>query len=92
MAITLGEAARLTGPGKTTLARAIKAGRLSATQAHGVVLGNPKLAEIRDRAHWPLLGGCLEQGVLPVTAAAVLVDVLTPMGWRISSENQLCQR
>ena len=32
MAITLGEAARLTGLGKTTLARAIKAGRLSATR------------------------------------------------------------
>ena len=30
--ITLGEAARLTGLGKTTLARAIKAGRLSATR------------------------------------------------------------
>jgi excisionase family DNA binding protein len=30
--ITLGEAARLTGLGKTTLARAIKAGRLSATK------------------------------------------------------------
>ena len=29
MAITLGEAARLTGLGKTTLARAIKAGRPS---------------------------------------------------------------
>jgi excisionase family DNA binding protein len=32
MAITLGEAARLTGLGKTTLARAIKSGRLSATR------------------------------------------------------------
>ena len=32
MAISLGEAARLTGLGKTTLARAIKAGRLSATR------------------------------------------------------------
>jgi hypothetical protein len=31
--ITLGEASRLTGLGKTTLARAIKAGRLSATRA-----------------------------------------------------------
>ena len=31
-AITLGEAARLTGLGKTTLARAIKAGRLSAAR------------------------------------------------------------
>jgi excisionase family DNA binding protein len=30
--ITLGEAARLTGLGKTTVARAIKAGRLSATR------------------------------------------------------------
>jgi excisionase family DNA binding protein len=30
--VTLGEAARLTGLGKTTLARAIKAGRLSATR------------------------------------------------------------
>ncbi len=30
--VTLGEAARLTGLGKTTLARAIKAGRLSATK------------------------------------------------------------
>jgi excisionase family DNA binding protein len=30
--LTLGEAARLTGLGKTTLARAIKAGRLSATR------------------------------------------------------------
>jgi hypothetical protein len=30
--------------------------------------------------------------VLAVTAAAVLVDVLNPMGWRISSENQLCYR
>ena len=32
MAITLGEAARSTGLSKTTLARAIKAGRLSATR------------------------------------------------------------
>jgi excisionase family DNA binding protein len=31
--ITLGEAARITGLGKTTLARAIKSGRLSATRA-----------------------------------------------------------
>lgn len=30
--VTLGEAARLTGLGKTTLSRAIKAGRLSATR------------------------------------------------------------
>ena len=30
--VTLGEAARLTGLGKTTIARAIKAGRLSATR------------------------------------------------------------
>ena len=31
--LTLGQAARLTGRGKTTLARAIKAGRLSATRS-----------------------------------------------------------
>jgi hypothetical protein len=33
MAITLGEPAKLTGFGKTTLARAIKAGRLLANRA-----------------------------------------------------------
>jgi excisionase family DNA binding protein len=32
MTMTLGQAARATGVGKTTLARAIKAGRLSATR------------------------------------------------------------
>ena len=35
MAVTLGQAAKLTGLGKTTITRAIKSGRLSATRVDG---------------------------------------------------------
>ena len=43
--LTLGEAARLTGLGKTTITRAIKAGRLSATCRDDGAASGPRLSE-----------------------------------------------
>lgn len=50
MAITLGQAARLTGKGKTTLTRAIQAGRLSATRRAdgGYEIDPAELARVYD--------------------------------------------
>ena len=53
MIMTLGQAARLTGRGKTTLTRAIKAGRLSATRSEdgSYAIDPSELARVYDVTH-----------------------------------------
>ena len=72
--VTLGEAARLTGLGKTTLARAIKAGRLSATRTD---LGSYEIDPAELARVYPFPAPTVAAGAT-VAATSPLVHHATP--------------
>jgi excisionase family DNA binding protein len=90
-ALSLGQAARLTGLGKTTLARAIRAGRLSATRTEtggysiepcelGRVFPIPSPV-VATGDTWPVTGQTVQSATAPVTDPATdeLVGALREM-------------
>jgi excisionase family DNA binding protein len=72
--VTLGEAARLTGLGKTTLARAIKSGRLSATRTD---LGSYQIDPAELARVYPFPAPTVAAGAT-VAATGPLVHHATP--------------
>jgi excisionase family DNA binding protein len=98
-ALSLGQAARLTGLGKTTLARAIRAGRLSATRTEtggysiepcelGRVFPIPSPVVVTGDT-WPVTGQTVQSATAPVTDPATdeLVGALREMVAILKSEN-----
>ena len=97
-ALSLGQAARLTGLGKTTLTRAIRAGRLSATRTEmgGYSIEPCELARVfpipspvvATGDTWPVTGQTV-QSATPLTERATdeLVAALREMAAILKSEN-----
>ena len=98
-ALSLGQAARLTGLGKTTLARAIRAGRLSATRTEigGYSIEPCELARVfpipspvvATGDTGPVTGQTVQSATAPVTDSATdeLVAALREMVAILKSEN-----
>lgn len=76
--MTLGQAARAAGVGKTTLARAIKSGRLSATRRDdgGYVIDPSELARVYNVT--PETGAATVETVRRATPSATLETVADP--------------